>query len=157
MSGDRRKKVLMRVCQLSWILLLGVLSVGCSGVGVKQPTATFNRMNLGEVTPQGFTMNFDVALENPNAVALPLSAADYKLSLGGAKVLEGKAKPSGTLPANGSLPITLPVMVTFENLLAAENALGKGDLNLPYSFEGGLDVGGPKLLGQGARVPLKYE
>src|SRR5215217_2718639 len=96
----------MRVSRLSCVSLLGMLSVGCSGVGIKQPTASFNRMSLGEVTPQGFTMNFDV---------------------------------------------------TFENVLAAESALAKGDLNLPYTLEGGLDVGGPKLLGQGARVPLKYE
>ena len=32
-------------------------------------------------------------------LALPLAAADYKLSLAGTNVLQGKAKPGGSIPS----------------------------------------------------------
>lgn len=142
------------------LIALTLLLVGCSTV--KQPTATFKTMNVTGITPQGFTMAFDLDVQNPNAVALPLSQTDYKLNFAGVNVLEGRAKPEGTLPANGSLPLTLPVTVTFENLLAAEQAIVKGGGKIPYSFTGDIDVssaaGGAagNLLGQSAKVPLKY-
>ena len=131
---------------------------GCTTL--KQPTATFKTMDVAAVTPSGFTMAFDLDVQNPNAVALPLSDADYELALGGVAVLDGKAKPQGTLPANGSLPITLPVTVTYENLLAAETAILKGGGKIPYAFTGEINLagGGPKtLLGQPTSVPLKYQ
>ncbi len=143
--------------RIYFALVLAMVSVGCSTLGIKEPTATFNAMNVANVTPQGFTMNFDMSLNNPNSMELPLSNADYKLGVGGVNILEGKAKPTGSLPANGSLPLTLPVTVTFENLLAAEKALAKGGAEIPYSFDGGLEVGGGQmLLGQSKRIPLKY-
>src|SRR5207237_2752704 len=108
-----------------------------------------------DVTAEGFTMKFDVDVANPNAVALPLSAADYKLGLGGVGVLEGKAKPGGDLPANGSRRVALPVNVTYENLLAAEQAIRAGGGDVPYDLNAALsfDTGTP-LVGQ-LSVPLR--
>jgi len=138
------------------LLPICLLSLACSNL--QTPTATFRKMSLGEVTAQGFTMNFDVDLHNPNTVPLPLKTADYKLALAGVKVLEGAATPPGELPAGGSLPVTVPVNLTWENILAAEKALRSGGLNIPYAFDGGVTfTGGRNLLGQPLRVPLKYE
>ena len=113
-------------------------------------------MSIQGVSAQGFTMNFDVNVTNPNSMALPLAAADYKLGVSGANLLDGKVKPEGSLPANGSRMIGLPVTVTFENLLVAEKAIQTGGGNIPYDLSGGLsfDTGTP-LLGQ-LRVPLSY-
>ena len=101
-------------------------------------------------------MNFDVNVTNPNSGALPLTTADYKLGVSGANLLDGKVKPEGSLPANGSRAIALPVTVTFENLLGAEKAIQAGGGNIPYDLSGGLsfDTGTP-LLAQ-LRVPLSY-
>lgn len=147
---------MLRLRLLAVVLPLCVLSLACSQL--QRPTATFNKMSLGQVTTTGFTMNFNVDLHNPNTVDLPLQAADYTLALGGVRVLEGTATPSGALPASGSLPVTLPVSVTWENLLAAEKALRKGGGNIPYAFDGGVNFsGGSNFLGQPLRVPLKFE
>ena len=139
------------------LLAIGLLGPGCATV--KQPTATFKKMDVTGVTTSGFTMAFDLDVQNPNPVALPLSEADYKLSLGGVDVVEGKAKPEGTLPPHGDLAVTLPVTVTYENLLAAESAIRKGDGKIPYAFTGEIELGGGAkgFLGQRASVPLKYE
>ena len=113
-------------------------------------------MALGEIDPAGFTMNFNVNVANPNGFALPAAGADYKLGLGGAQVLNGKAKPQGSIPANGSRELTLPVTVAFEDLLAAEQAIRDSGGDVPYDLQGGLsfDTGNP-LLGS-VRVPLRY-
>ena len=144
------------------LLPLALLSLACSQI--KQPSATFNSVNVTDLTPQGFTMAFDLNVHNPNSVALPVSGANYKLGFAGVNVLEGKAKPDATLPANGSAPVKLPVTLTFDNLLAAEKAIVNGGGKLPYSFTGDLafnagDSAGAltKALGQSPSVPLKYE
>jgi LEA14-like dessication related protein len=113
-------------------------------------------MSVQGVNAQGFTMNFDVNVSNPNSVELPLASADYKLGTSGVNLLDGKAKPEGTLPAGGARTVALPVMVTFENLLAAEKAIQSGGGNVPYDLAGDLtfDTGTP-LIGQ-LRVPLSY-
>jgi LEA14-like dessication related protein len=146
-------------------LPLVLISLACSAV--KQPTATFQSMNVTDVTSAGFTMAFALDLQNPNAVALPISQADYKIGFAGVNVLDGKATPAGTIPANGSIPVKLPVTVTFENLLAAEKAIVSGGGKVPYAFNGSMKfdtsaAGGgdnmlSKALGGGASVPLKYE
>ena len=142
-------------------LLLGLLfcaaAPGCSSLtGLQRPTASVTGMALGEVDARGFTMNFDVDLDNPNGVALPLAAADYALGLGGVEVLDGKANPSGSVPARGSRRVTLPVSVAFEDLLSAEQAIRDTGGDVPYDLSGGLsfDTGNP-LLGS-LRVPLRY-
>lgn len=145
---------------LAVLLPLVFVSLACSVV--KQPTASFKSMNVTDVTQQGFTMAFDLDVANPNPVALPISAADYKLGLGGVNVLDGKANPAGTIPANGSIPIKLPVTLTYENLLSAEKAIVSGGGKIPYAFNGSMKFDAGKdnplmaALG-GVSVPLKYE
>ena len=138
-------------------LVLCVASTGCSSLtNLQRPSAAVTGMNLGEVDERGFTMNFDVNLSNPNSVALPLAAADYKLGLGGVQVLDGKAKPAGSVPANGSRVVMLPVSVTFDHLLSAEQAIRASGGDVPYDLDAGLsfDTGNP-LFGS-LRVPLRH-
>lgn len=132
-------------------------SSGCSSLaGLRRPTASVTGMTLGEVDPEGFTMNFQVDVSNPNGIALPLAATDYELGLGGERVLNGKAEPRGSVPANGSVGVTLPVTVAFEDLLRAEQAIRGSGGDVPYDLQAGLsfDTGSP-LLGS-LRVPMRY-
>jgi LEA14-like dessication related protein len=139
------------------MLMLSMFGVGCSGLNLQKPTAAITGMNVKGVDANGFTMNFDVDIKNPNSVALPLAAADYKLGLAGANVINGKAKPEGSIPPNGSKSVTLPVTLSYENLLAAEQGIVKSGGDVPYTLDGGLslDTGSP-LMGS-LRVPLQYK
>src|SRR5215204_6005880 len=103
------------------LVLLCLADVGCSAV--QKPTASLKSATIGEATADGITVNFDLDLRNPNAFALPLGDADYALSLGGVKVIDDKLKPSGSIPAGGDLAFTLPVRLTFADLLKAERAI----------------------------------
>jgi LEA14-like dessication related protein len=106
------------IIKLFCLLLISTIGVGCSALNVQKPTAAISGMSVQDVNTSGFSMNFDVDVTNPNTMSLPLTAADYKLGASGMNVLEGKAKPEGSIPPGGSKRVTLPVTLTYENLLA---------------------------------------
>lgn len=142
--------------KIASLLCLCLMCIGCSALNVQSPTAKVTGMNLRDIDTQGFTMDFAVDLGNPNAVALPLAAVDYKLDLAGTGLADGKMNPGKSIPANGSQAVTVPVRLTYENLIAAEGAIRKVGWNIPYKLAGGVavDTGNP-LVGQ-VRVPLEY-
>ncbi|MGH7214197.1 MAG: LEA type 2 family protein [Tepidisphaeraceae bacterium] len=145
-----------RLRLLAALMPVCLLSLACSNL--QQPTAAIKAMNLGSADEKGFTMNFDVDVTNPNSVALPISNTDYTLALGDVKVLEGKAKPADSIPANGTASVMLPVQVTYQNLFAAEKAIRASGGDVPYAFDGALAFNAGGLIpGQGLRVPLNYK
>ena len=138
------------------LCVLAGLAGGCSSA--QRPTAAFKAMSIGDVSAKGFLMNVDVDVANPNPVALPLTNADYSVSLAGIKVVDGgKIKPDARIPANGHSTITIPVPLTFENLLSAEEAIRAGGGSVPYGLDAGLnfDTGLPVVGVQ--RVPFGHE
>jgi LEA14-like dessication related protein len=133
---------------------LCLLTVGCAALSVQRPTAAVTGMAVQDVTAAGFTMNFGIDLTNPNAFALPLTAADYKVGLGGVGVADGRATPDASLPANGSATVSVPVTLTYDGLLAADQAIVKTGGNVPYTFDGGLSFGTHNPLLGDLRVPI---
>jgi LEA14-like dessication related protein len=145
-----------RTVGLAAFLALFALASGCSSLNVQKPTASLRSANVADVTQEGLTVNFDVDVDNPNAVAIPLSAADYKLSLGGVRVVDDRVKPKGSIPANGSLPVTVPVTLSFQDLLSAQQAIARGGGDVPYDFDGALEFSpGGLPFGGPLRVPLR--
>jgi LEA14-like dessication related protein len=148
--------MLRRSCLSLLSLSLSLFSLGCASLNMQKPTAAVAGMNVIGVDANGFTMNFDVDVKNPNSVAIPLTAADYKLDLAGTNIAQGKAKPQGEIPAGGSKRLAIPVTLTYENVLSAEQGIVKSGGNVPYALAGGLSLNtGVPLLGD-VRVPLNY-
>jgi LEA14-like dessication related protein len=148
---------MIRTASLASILcFLALLAGGCGSV--QRPTASFHTMSIADVSPRGFVMNVDVDVANPNSVPLPLTNVDYGLSLAGVRVVDdGKIKPQASIPANGHGTITIPVPLSFENLLSAGDAIRKGNGDISYGLDAGLnfDTGLPVIGVQ--RVPLQHE
>ena len=148
---------------LAWLLPLCCLSLACSGANLKKPTASFRQPGVRDVTAEGFTVDFNLDLHNPNAVALPLAKTDYKVALAGVEVFDDSAKPGGSVPANGSLPVKLPVRLSFDKLLKAEQAIRASGGNIPVEFDGAIDFSGGNRqlaglgLGDSLRLPVHYE
>ncbi len=134
---------------------VAVFAVGCSALNVQRPTAAVTGMAVQNVTSTGFTMNFGVNLTNPNAFELPLTTADYKVGLGGVNVADGKATPDGSIPANGTKSVTLPITLTYQNLLAAEQVVVSSGGNVPYTLDAGLSFGTKNPLLGDVRVPIQ--
>src|SRR5688500_6404444 len=148
----------MRYTLLAGLLFpLFGLSLACSSV--QKPTASLRSADVGAVNAEGFTVNFDLDVANPNAFNLPLTDADYVLTFGGVKVVDDKLSPAVSIPAGGSTGVTIPVRLRFEDLLKAERAIRDGGGDVPYELQGALGFsGGSGLasLGLPTRIPLRY-
>lgn len=136
-------------------VLLGVFFlVGCNSV--QKPTATVQSAQLGQVTPEGMTLNLGLLVSNPNAMAIPLTKTGYKLELAGVKVLDGSADPKTNIPANGSAPVTLPISIKWQDMLKARDALIQTGGDVPYTLSGDLNFNtGLPLIGD-QTIPLSH-
>jgi LEA14-like dessication related protein len=146
------------------ILLLTVLpilaAVGCEPVqqllgGMPKPTARLAGMQFGQIDLQAATLLFDVEIDNPYAVALPLLNLDYTVASGQTSLFEGKADTQTVIPAKGKQSVSLPVKIgymDFLNALAELKDVRPGSA-IPYTADVGLSFD-TEALGP-LRLPLK--
>jgi len=147
----------LRRLRIPCLLLLLVLTPGCSLLDLQQPTASLRSASVSEISPWGLTANFDVDVQNPNSFELPVNGADYKLSLGGVQVIEDQSKSSGSVPAKGTIPVAVPVHLHFEQLIQAEREIAKTGGNVPFDLDGELEFSPGKIpLGGPIKVPVHF-
>jgi len=134
--------------------LLGVF--GCETIqqalNVKKPSASLKGLSFEDITLKSATLLFDVEVENPYPVALPLLDMDYAVTSGANKLLSGKADIQTTVPANEKKVVSLPAKVSYVDLVKAFMGIRPGS-QIPYKADVGLSVDAPAL-GQ-IRLPLK--
>ena len=136
-----------------------VSSVGGCGalqdlLGSQRPTARIAGVSLQDIKLDSATLLFDVEVDNPYSVPLPLVNVDYNLASGGAPFLSGKADLQGTVPAKDKKTVSLPAKVPFMELLSALKGVRPGAV-VPYEAELGLSLDAPAL--GVLRLPLKKE
>ncbi|MEM8784040.1 MAG: LEA type 2 family protein [Planctomycetota bacterium] len=148
---------------VAWTLGIGMGCSSLDGLGVKTPTASVRTMALTDVTAEGFTMDFDVSVTNPNAFALPLSDTTYTVALAGVDAASGSLMPPGAIAGHATDTVRLPVRMTYQQMLDVGRALLDSGGQVPYRFEAQLAARGggagdalSGLLGN-VRVPLSYE
>ena len=132
-----------------------------------KPSAFVKNGRVSNLTADALTLTLDVEVENPYAVALPLTAMDYAFSFSGqrnvAPLLKGMMDSPGSIPAKDSKVLQVPVQVGYQELLNAVKGLKPGmvavykaDLNLladmpprreplrlPISYRGEVPVPAP--------------
>jgi len=138
-----------------------VLYIAAGAYGALQkPRVTYDSMSVVNIGADGFTFHLNIQIHNPNSFAIPLGESTYALRIGDVPILEGRARPTGGVPANGSLPLTLPIRLSWLNVLGAEEVIRHNRGDIPYTLEGqlGFDVSTRQLLlfKQPLRVPLRY-
>jgi len=130
---------------------------GCAeleGMLAQRPTASIAGARLADIGLQQSTLLFDVAVKNPYAVPLPLANLDYSLASRGQAFMTGKADLQGTVPAQGTKTLAVPVAVSYLEMLKVLKDIRPGAV-VPYAAELGLSVNVP---GAGPlRLPLKKE
>ena len=136
-------------------------SAGC--LSVKEPVANFRGPTAGSVTPDGVVLAFDFNFHNPNAFYLPVLGADYRVSLGGVPVAKDQAHPDDAIPGYSQMLVTVPVRLSFSQLLPAEQVIIEGGGEVPYTFDGTVEFVASRSNdyplpwpGRRVRVPLHY-
>jgi len=124
---------------------LMVLFVGCDALqNMQKPKASLKGMKLDNISLESANLLFDVEIENPYAVALPMVNIDYGITSNANKLFAGKADIAGTVPANGTKMLSLPVKVTYMDLISAFKGVRPGS-KIPYQADVGLSVNAPVL------------
>ena len=112
-------------CRPAALLALPLLAVllvspGCAQLQemLGRPTASIDGASLKGLDTKGVEVVFDVAVNNPYAVALPMFGLDYDLGHGGTSLARGTFDADGSIPAHGTRTLPVPVRLDFASLFA---------------------------------------
>jgi LEA14-like dessication related protein len=133
------------------IILSGCDTVQQALLGAKKPTASLQGVSFGDVSTSSATLLFDVQVDNPYSVDLPLLNMDYAVASGANKLFTGKADVQSAIPANGKKTISLPASISYLDLAKAFVGVKPGS-SIPYNADLGLSFNTP-VLGN-IRLPL---
>ena len=142
--------------QWCFVVVVAVASLACgAGCGlIEKPGVSVTGANIRDVSLTDATLLFDVKVDNPYTVPLPIGNLDYILSSHGLQFLTGTADLRGTVPAGGSKTLPLPVKINFLKLIKAVKDARPGS-TIPYKADMGLSMDTP-VLGK-IRVPMSKE
>ena len=123
-------------------------------LNLKKPTARMTGLKFENVMLDSATLLFDVEVDNPYPVALPLTNLDYGLSSGAEPFLTGRAELQTTVPAKSKKIVSLPANIKYLDMLKALKGIRPGS-KIPYKADLGLSVDVPAL--GLMRLPMKKE
>ena len=138
--------------------LVSVFFIGCETMNqvlnLQKPTARMTGLKFQDVKLNSATLLFDVEVDNPYPVALPLMNLDYGLSSGAEPFLTGSADLQTTVPAKSKKTVSLPANINYLDMLRALKGIRPGT-KIPYKADLGLSVDTPAL--GLIKLPLKKE
>ena len=140
------------------IVLMTFFLTGCETMNnllnLQKPTAKMKGLKFENVKMNSATLLFDVEVNNPYSVALPLTNIDYGLSSGTEPLINGEAELQTTIPAKSKKTVSLPANINYLDMLKALKGIRPGS-KIPYKADLGLSVDAPAL--GLIRLPLKKE
>lgn len=140
------------------LLTLPAFVAGCAGLqeamNLSQVDANLRGVQVDALSLDAATLLFDVEVDNPYSVPIPLVNLDYALASGGKRFASGDAELTGIVPAQGSRVVSIPATVAYADMLSILSQVKPGSI-LPYTAQLGLSVDTP--LGDALRVPLERE
>ena len=140
------------------VVLAAFFLTGCETMNqvlnLQKPTARIAGLKFEEVKLDSATLLFDIEVDNPYSVALPLTNLDYGLSSDAKPFLTGNAELQTTVPAKSKKTVSLPASINYLDMLKALKGIRPGS-KIPYRADLGLSVDAPAL--GLMRLPLKKE
>ncbi|MCE5186545.1 MAG: LEA type 2 family protein [Planctomycetaceae bacterium] len=133
------------------------LFFGCSTLeqlGLSRPTAHITGVQFADASLSSAHLVFDVKVDNPYAVPLPLTNLNYSLSSGTTSLLSGNAKPQTSIPAKSKQSVSLPVTVNYLDIFKSVKDIRPG-MTIPYKAGLDLSVNTPSV--GPLTLPLKKE
>lgn len=145
--------------RLSWLfVLLLAICPGCKNIQdalVKaRPKASLTGVHFGELTRDALQLMFDVEIDNPYPVGLPLTNLSYSLTSGENEFVAGAAKADKVIPARSKEQVSLPVSVDYGRILRSLKGIRPGS-TIPYKAQLALSVN-TQALGH-IDLPLKKQ
>lgn len=134
------------------------LCSGCSvlsELSMPKPTFALKDVKFGQMNLKTATLLFDVEVQNPYTVDLPLLNMDYALTTQQSPLFKGQADIATTIPAKEKKIVSLPITLGYTDVV---NALkGLKDIRpgsmIPYEAAVGISTKAP-VLGT-IRIPIQ--
>lgn len=123
-----------------FLMLSGCSSAGIKGI-VEPPNVQVHKVKMGSFNLSGGTATFVLDIQNPNSFPLPLAGFDYGLSLNGTPVANGNKKQRVTIPARGSQKVTVPLSLSFSNMMSMIPGLLR-NRSVNYQLDGSVHLPG---------------
>ncbi len=136
-----------------WILFMAgfLVLASCSKlwqilqqVNIQKPQAKIEKVVVTGFTFQKVDLNFKVAIENPNPVAVKLSGFDYDLLLNGHSFLTGNQETNSQIKANETSRLDVPLSLSFNQIFKTFKSLTDAD-SIKYQLKTTLNVNVPVL------------
>jgi LEA14-like dessication related protein len=127
--------------------LASIFFAGCetiNSLGIAKPTAKMTGLKFADAKLDSATLLFDIEVDNPYPVALPLLNMEYGLSSGDEPFLQGSANLQTTIPAKSKKTVTLPAKINYLEMLKALKGIKPG-AKIPYKADVGLSVDAPAV------------
>lgn len=141
------------------VLVASALFGGCQslrelGLGVERPTAHVESVALSRLSFEDAELTAEIAVDNPNAVAIRLTGFSYRLDIEGDEFLVGDQPKGMAIAAFDESTVEFPVELRYENLFATYDSIRRKD-EAEYALEVVLRFDLP-VLGQ-ISIPLRRE
>lgn len=148
----------MKTCMLVLTLFATTFLSGCSvlnELSVPKPTFALKDVKFGQMNLKTATLLFDVEVQNPYAVALPLLNMDYALTTQQSPLFKGQADIATTIPAKEKKIVSLPITLGYTDVVNALKSLKdvRPGSMIPYDAAVGISSQAP-VLGT-IRIPIQ--
>lgn len=131
------------------IASVSVLLAGCQEAAklfssVQKPTIKMTGLSIQDVSLDSASLVFEVEVENPYSVSLPLTDINYSVTANGAKFMSGAADLQQLIPAKSTKIVSLPATVNYVEALGAVKGITPGS-TVPYQADIALSATTPVL------------
>lgn len=144
----------MRLARLMWLSsLLMLLTVGCATVSsMDKPEVRNVSPRITGVDFHGLDMAFDVDVSNPYPLPIKTPRFRYGIDIEGSRFFDSEATSQLNLPANGIGTATLPVRLSYVDMLQTYRNLADAP-EADYTLRGALIL---PVLGRSFEVPVSH-
>jgi LEA14-like dessication related protein len=137
-----------------FLTLAAAFLAGCKPEQEIKPTAQMTELKFQDVKPDSAMLLFDVEVDNPYAVSLPLTNISYSLTSGTNTFLLGSTDLQAAVPANSRKTVSLPAKINYTAMLDTLKGVSPGS-KVHYKAELELSADTPTL--GLIKLPLKKE
>ncbi len=105
-------------------------TAGCdtlqNALNLQKPKASLKGLKLENISLDSANLLFDVEIENPYPVDLPMVNVDYSVTSNTNKLFSGKADIEGTVPAKSTKMVSLPAKISYLDVVNAFKGIRPG-------------------------------
>lgn len=130
------------VKRISWLTGIVLIIMGCTIVEqfIQKPSATYDKMELTNVSFDQATLLFYFQIHNPNPIGTSIDRVSYQLDLNGKKFIKGDLKQGITLAASGAVPLSFPVTIRYFDFFESIRDFVVSD-HIQYVLSGSMRIG----------------